>query len=104
MDRVSFSAEDSRVGGDPRRPAGVQLLPAGAQRGRRAQGQRQDDHLLAAGRERRPMRGRRRGRGTTADVLVAFSPRTGNKVERTGSCSGTRIKTHKQTTHFGSWR
>lgn len=49
------SAEDPRVGGDSRRPAGVQLLPAGAQRRHRHQGQRKDDHLLVTGRERQPM-------------------------------------------------
>lgn len=50
------SAEDPRVGGDSRRPAGVQLLPAGAERRDRGEGQREDDHLLATGRERQPIR------------------------------------------------
>lgn len=49
------SAEDPRVGGDLRRPAGVQLLPAGAERRDRRQGKRKDDHLLATGRDRQPM-------------------------------------------------
>lgn len=67
------SAEDPRVGGDPRRPAAVQLFPAGAPRRDRGQGQRKDDHLLAAGREQQqPMReGREPGvRGQEVELLL----------------------------------
>lgn len=84
------SAEDPRVGGDPRRPAGVQLLPAGAERRDRRQGQRKDDHLLATGRERQPMTehfgqegggGRGGNRESEADE-GSESPQTNCKNER----------------------
>lgn len=53
------SAEDPRVSRHTGRPAGVQLLPVGAARRHWGKRQRQDDHLLAAGRERQPVKTQR---------------------------------------------
>lgn len=79
------SAEDPRVGGDPGRPDGVQLLPAGAPRKHRHQGKGKDDHLLAAGGERQPMRTQHRRRSQDGGRWVVFllmeqNPGSGSQI------------------------